>query len=71
MLGPAVTTPHFYRSTIVVFVVVVVVVVVAEEEEEEEEEEGGWWHPANPSEWRMWGGWKGKSCRMGVGGDVI
>lgn len=38
---------------------------------EEEDEEGGCWHRANPLEWRIWAGWKGKSWRMGVAGDVI
>lgn len=38
---------------------------------EEEDEEGGCWHGANPLERRIWAGWKGKSRRMGVAGDVI
>lgn len=43
----------------------------ADEEEEDEDEEGGCWHRSNPLEWRIWAGWEGKSCRMGVVGDVI
>lgn len=62
ILWPVVTIQHFYSSSRVQ---------LNAGKEEEEEEEGGWWHPANPSAWRMWDGWKGKSCRMGVGGDVI
>lgn len=29
------------------------------------------WHTAKPSERSMRGGWKGKSCEMRVGGDVM
>lgn len=67
ILWPAVMIQHFYRSSRVELNAGH----EEEEKKEEEEEEGVLWHPANPSEWRMWGGWKGKSFRIGVGSDVI